>query len=166
MRQLIVIGLILFLSSVMWARTSSYFAITGDRVMINIQSGHPFSPSADDDAIRLYQAMKVTPENSIMGKGKKIELANALTLIVAERGQGQYDGSIMIQRASGVTIDTSKKMVEIHRQGAEAEVLAQQFNLTNGIYDFVSADNKLQIVVSDDLFSISYSEARGLENAL
>ncbi|MEY4616534.1 MAG: hypothetical protein RJB66_1494 [Pseudomonadota bacterium] len=163
MRQLFVIGLILFLSSILWARTSSYFALTGDRVMINIQSGNPYSPSTDDDAIRLYQAMKVSPENSIMGKGKKIEVSGALTLIVAERGQGQYDGSIMIQNGPGVTIDTSKKRVAINLQGAQAEDLAKQFNLTNGIYDFVSEDSKLQLFVNDELFSISYSEQRGNE---
>lgn len=159
MRLAILLSLGLLFSPIIWAKTSSYFTITGDRVMINIQSGNAFSPTSDDDAIRLFEAMNVSPENSIMGKGKKIELAGAMTMIVADRGKGLYDGTVMIQTGGGVTIDLVNKAVEVRKEGEEAEFLAAQFKLEQGVFSFVSADGKLKLFVSPERFHLLYSES-------
>jgi hypothetical protein len=146
------------------ARTNSYFSFTGDRVMINIQSGHTFTPVQDDDAIRLYDGMNVLPENSVMGKGKKISMREALTLIVADRGRGAYDGTIMLYQSQGIRIDGLHKIVEAHWTGADAEALFQKFNSTNSVFDFVSADGKLRLRATPSDFHLDYREVTPGEN--
>lgn len=158
MGQLLGVLLITVLSITSFAKTGSFFTLTGDRVMINVQSGHPFSSEGDQDAVLLYQAMKVVPENSIMGKGKRIELPNAITIIVADRGQGKYDGSIMVQQSRGVQIDGFRKTVDVRWEGDVAAQLAGQFNLEKGNFDYFSSDARLKIHIDSELFMLSFSE--------
>ena len=142
--------------SMLQARTNSYFTMTGDRVMVNLQSGRAFS--ADDDAIKLFKAMNVIPSDSIMGKGKKIQWQDALTIIVSDRGQGQFDGTIMIYRGPGTKIDSSRKTVEINWQGEEVSYLYSVINHENGTFEFTSADGRLKIDLDQNQFNLKYDE--------
>ncbi len=162
MGRFVLVLISLFFQVSVFARTNSYFTVTGDRVMVNIRSGYAFTP--DDDAQRLYAGMNVVPENSVMGKGKKISTGESMTLIVADRGKGQFDGTIMIARGQGVEINPIQKTVVVHYSGSEAEALSTQFNGDGGIYEFVSADGRLKIHSEGSEFTLVYSESENETN--
>ena len=159
MRTILFTVITTMLSSIALAKSSAYFPVTGDRVMINLQSGHPMSEDrSDQDALRLFQALKVSAENSIMGKGKKVEVANALTIIVADRGRGLYDGTIMIQQGEGVQIDNYRKTVDVRWSGPMAKSLASYFEMKSGAFDYTTVDQQLRIHADEDLFLLSFSQ--------
>lgn len=155
-----VVAVLFFLFSwdSLYAATGSYFTVTGDRVMINIQSGRPFSSQVDEDAKKLYEAMNVKTEDSIMGKGKKVAMKDAMTLIVAERGKEQFDGTIMVYQWPGVQIDNARKTVNIQWTGEEAELLHSKFKSADGKFEYSSEDGRLKIYSDHNQFLLSYSE--------
>lgn len=156
MSRLLIFLIGLFAGSFSLARTNSYFTLPGDRVMVNLQSGRAFS--ADDDAIKLFNAMNVPPVDSIMGKGKKIQWQEAMTMIVSDRGQGQFDGTIMIYKWPGVKIDSSRKIVEIKWQGDEVKYLTSVISQENGVFDYESSDGRLKMFLDQNQFYLKYDE--------
>lgn len=158
MIQWIFILILSLLGSMSLARTNSYFTMTGDRVMINIQSGHAFNPSNDEDAVRLFNAMDVAANDSMMGKGKKIEWKTAFSLIVAHRGQSQYDGTLMLYRWPGIQIDYSRRIAEVRWTGEEASYMFEHLKHDNGSFDYTSADGRLKVYSDQNQFNLTYSE--------
>lgn len=158
--------ILVVLSSILsFAKTNSYFAVTGDRVMVNLRSGYAFTPESDDDAERLYEVMNVLPENSVMGQGKKILSGESFSLIVADRGKGEFDGTIMIYKGEGVHIDPLQKLVRLHWTGERARALFSQFLSSEGKFVFDSTDERLRLEADQSQFTLEFQEsmAQGFE---
>lgn len=156
--RILLVFIMFSINNICFSKTNSYFAITGDRVMINLRSGYGFTPEADKDAEILFEDLQAPIENSMMGRGKKITVGSSLTLIVADRGQGQFDGTIMITPGPGVKISEALKRVEIHWQGEEAQELFSYFRPSSGGYQFESFAGNLQIKANENKFYLEYQE--------
>ncbi len=146
----------LFLTS--HARTNSYFTMTGDRVMINLQSGHSINPESDQDAFKLFEGMNVEPVNSMMGWGKKIQMEDAMTIVVSHRSGEQYDGTIMVYRWPGARIDYSRRQLHIKWSGDYAAKMFSQFHTNGDTFEFESFDSRLKIFSNKDSFELRYDE--------
>ncbi len=148
----------------LFAKTNSYFTMTGDRVMINLQSGYPLDPQGDDDGRRLFNSINNPPENSIMGKGKKILAGDALSIIVADRGAGKFNGTIMITKDSDTDINFINKTTHLHWTNERAATLFKQFEPNNDLeskhpfFEYNSTANKLKIHADESNFILEYSE--------
>lgn len=157
-RALCLVGLLMALVQTSWAGASSHFTMGGDRVLINLDPGHP--GSADDDTNRLYEALKVNEGSTLIGRRqtKKLQWKSAMTMALSKNQAGRVDGTLMIYRWPGVRIDTSRRTVTIHWTGSAAVSLFKKFKATNGNYEFVSYDERLKIRSSETQFDLFFSE--------
>jgi hypothetical protein len=93
-----------------------------------------------------------------MGQGKKLTLSESFTLIAADRGKGQYDGTIMVTPAEGIIIHPQAKSVEVRWVGEKAQIMKGHWGDKNRDYHYQSFDGKLQIQSRESEFSLSYTE--------
>ncbi len=134
------------------ATSSQYFGMQG---MINIAS--PLMGTPDSDAKTMMAGMNVPAQTSPMGPGKSILAeGNILNYICGERGQGQVQCSIIIQKSAHAKLSASEMIYEI--TGEEAAVVHSKFhpNQDDGSYQFTTEDGALAVTATPDLFRIYY----------
>ncbi len=141
-------------TQVLAATRAQFFGMQG---MINIAS--PSLGEPDSDAKTMMNDMNVPVQGGLTGPGKSIVAeAQTLSYICGERGPGQVQCSIFIQRSEHSKLSPSLMKYEVF--GETAATLHSQFNpnTEDGNYKFVSVDGLFQVEATPEHFLVQYQQ--------
>jgi hypothetical protein len=140
------------------AVTRGQFGFTSEQAVISMSS-HNLLGDLDPGPAKLYEDLKIAPQNSLMGKGKVLHSSHEeMTFIVAERRPQKYDVSIVLKKGTMTHIDSFKKFAEIRATGEEAAFLFAYWKSRENIYEFANDTGSLRILATPDLFLLTYQE--------
>lgn len=140
------------------AATKTYFAFGGGQVIITMIAKTAMG-SDDPGPAQLYNALKIEPVNSFIGKGKVLKDAKQnMTFIVADRGQGQYEVSVVLKKSENIQIDSNRKFAEVRFLGQEAQNIFKSWKSLNNKFEFTNQDGTLKVSSTPDLFILNLQE--------
>ncbi len=147
---------ILFLSMGSLSQAATSGSFLGQQFMINI-SAQGYDGSTDELPQKLFEAMNVPAQDSMLGPGKALKTPDKfLNFICANRGSGGgYTCMLLIHRTQWSRLGT--KSASLRVQGDLAQALAAQFYSSNAV-TFHNAEGTLEVKVAPNEFSIRFDQ--------
>lgn len=107
---------------------------------------------SDPDSQKLWEAMNVPEQGSMLGPGKAIKASDkSLDITCAKQTKGPQC-TIMIHPSPGSTLSPSKKIIQYKVSGAVAEQIRSAFHLDeNGEFRLMASDGYFKIEISEEL---------------
>jgi hypothetical protein len=158
----IFISLLLFISSYASASTKAQFM--GFQGMIQIFTADEAGGTAPD-AMDLFNAMNVSTQGSVMGKGKTIQTPDKMMTFICAQGPKGPQCTILLRASAAVKMDPTAQTIEYQATGGLAEQLRSQFFLNeNGEFRLTTTDGFFRVDVRAQRFSLFY-DGKGLTNS-
>ncbi|MDG0816648.1 hypothetical protein [Bdellovibrio svalbardensis] len=153
MKRIALAILIMTSGSLSQARTQGRFL--GQQFMINI-AAQGYDGSTDELPQKLFEAMNVPVQDSILGPGKTLQTPfKFLDFICANRTSGGYTCMLLIHPSKSAQLGL--KTASLRVEGEMAQKLAAQFFPSSGEV-FQNAEGTLEVKVTPNQFSIRFDE--------
>jgi hypothetical protein len=156
MIKLFLSSIILLFASNILASTTAHFVYTGEQVVITMSS-QSLIGGYDEGPRKLFNDLNMPAEKSFIGEGKVLkDSEGAMTLIVADRGNGRYDGSIVLKRGPNIEINPMRKYAVVKFTGPIAQYLFSKWYSQNSQYEYSSKEGNLKIFADPEIFLLRF----------
>lgn len=157
MRILGPLALLGLISSSAWASTNLIFSKDGDRATVSMAA-----MGNNPDAVALFSVLTVAPTKFGGRLAKRVDFVDDsgvkalnVSCVVSETYKNEGNCVLTLYRSANVELNPAKASAFLSVQGAEANRLAQDFEVGGGTEIFRSADQHLVIRAGEE-FRIEY----------